>query len=377
MSPAEEIIKKDYPKVDENESISKAISKMKDKDGIVILKDGKYHGMLNKKDISKAKISPNTKAKTFLKNVAKVSPDDNIERTAGLMLESDSYILPVFKKDKLLGIVTAEDILKKAAEQDFGDEPIEKFISKPVIKITSEEPVSKAIRMFHEEDISRLPVYENNNISGIITLDDTLAKFIHPEHRQGGTGQFQDTSKYGAYMADKKEYLDLPVKGLMTETISMMKPEEKIKNVVDTMFKQKYRGMLIGEDNNLQGIVTKKDLLEPLATYTIKEPMVIQFSGELEKINDFNKQRPKEIIHSNFQKFLDWLNNAHIYVRLKRHTEQSQGKHIIFCKMRLSSPRGMFIASEEGWGYLDAINKCSEAIDKQIRKKKEKAKRKL
>ncbi len=370
MESIKEIIEKDYPKIEEDEKISQAISNMGDSDGIIVLSDGKYRGVLSKRDISRAKISPNTKPTRFLKNVASLNEEETIENTAGLMLESDSYILPVFEKDKIIGVVTARDLLKKAVEKEFGEEPIKKYISKPVIKITSEEPVSKAIKMFKEEDISRLPVFKNNELSGMITIDDTLSKFIHPEHRQGGSGQYQDTSKYGAYMADKKEYMDLPVQGIMSERVKIMDPESKLRDIVNTMCENNYRGMIIGKDKNIEGIITKKDLLEPLATSVIRQPIVIQFSGKLDSINGFNKQRPKEIIFSNFKKYLDYLDNAHIYVRLKRHTEQSQGKHIIYCKMRLSSPRGMFIASEEGWGFMDSINKSCEAIEKQIKKNK-------
>ncbi len=370
MNNIKEIITKEYPKIEENDPISKAISKMKDAEAIVVLKNGKYKGILNKRDLSRAKISTNTKAKTFLKNVAKIYAKETIENTAGLMLESDSYVLPVFEKDKIIGVITAENLLKKAAENKFGEEPIKKYVSTPVIKITSEEPVGKAIKIFKEEDISRLPVFENNQLSGIITMDDTISRFIHPEHRQGGSGQYEDCSKYGAYMSDKDEAFDLPVKGLMSTKIKTIDSEENIRTLVNTMFKHNMRGMLIGEKKDLKGIITKRDLLEPLATSVVKEPIVIQFSGELEKINDFNKKRPKEIIFSNFKKHLEYLDNAYIYIRLKRHTEQSKGKHIIYCKMRLSSPRGMFIASEEGWGFMDAINKSIEAIEKQIRRNK-------
>lgn len=370
MNDIKDIITKDYPTIEKNEPISKAISKMKEAEAIVILNNGKYAGILNKRDLSKEKISPESKAKTFLKNVAKISIKENIENTAGLMLESDSYVLPVFEKDKITGVVTAEKLLKKAAENKFGDEPLKKYISTPVIKITAEEPVAKAIKIFKEEDVSRLPVFENEKLSGIITMDDTIPMFIHPEHRQGGSGQYDDSSKYGAYMSDKKESFDLPIKGIMSERVKMMNSEENVRNLVNTLIETNLRGMLIGKNDNLKGIITKRDLLEPLATSLVKEPIVIQFSGELEKINGFNKKMPKEIIYSNFKKHLDYLDNAYIYTRLKRHTEQSRGKHIIFCKMRLSSPRGMFIASEEGWGFMDAINKSIEAIEKQIRRNK-------
>lgn len=370
MKDIKAIIRNDYPTIDENESLSKAVSHMGKEDGIVLLQNGKYKGIVNKRDISKAKISPNTKVKTFLEHVASLSSDEIMENTAGLMLESDSYVLPVFEKKKFIGVITAKDVLKKAVEEDFGDEQINHYVSKPVINISAEAPVSKAINIFHDEDISRLPVIENNELSGILTLDHTLENFIHPEHRQGGTGQYDDSSKYGAYMADKKEYLDLPVKGLMSRTFALKSPDETVRSVVNTMVKHDYQGILIGKENNLEGIVTKRDLLEPLATTIIREPMVIQFSGKLDRISDFDKQWARDVIHSNFEKYLDFLDNAHIYVRLKRHTEQSRGKHIIFCNMRLSSPRGMFIGREEGWGYIDAINKSIEAIEKQIKKKK-------
>lgn len=366
----EEIIDMDYPKIDEDESISKAISKMKDKDGIILLKEGKYSGVLSKRDISRAKINPSAKAKTFSQNVAKISSKETIENTAGLMLESDSYVLPVFQNEKLIGAITAKNVLHKAAEKEFGDESIEKYITKPVIKIGSDEPVSKAIRIFNEEDISRLPVYDNKQLKGIVTIDQTLSTLIYPKHRQGGLGQYDDTSKYGAYMADKKEVLDIPVSGLMSEIVTMMKPDEQVRNIVNTMFTQNYRGVLIGEEDNIEGIVTKRDLLEPLATSLIQEPMVIQFSGKLDKIKDFDKKWTREVIHSKFKKYLDFLDNAFIYVRLKRHTEQSKGKHIIFCNMRLSSPRGMFVARDEGWGYIDSINKATEAIERQLKKHK-------
>jgi CBS domain-containing protein len=370
MSNIKDIIKKNYEKIDENESISNVLSKLKKTEGIIILKDDNYKGILDKRDISRAKISPETKAKTLLKNVAKISSDENIEKTAGLMLESDSYVLPVFEKDRIIGVVIAEDILRKAVENDFGEEIIKNYMSTPVIKITPDSSVGKAIKIFKEEDISRLPVYEDNKLYGIITLDDVLSRFINPEHRQGGSGQYEDSSKYGAYMVDKKEYLNLPVTGFMSETFTMFSSDEKVKKIVSEMLKHEYRGILIGENNQLEGIVTKRDLLEPLATSIIIEPIVIQFSGDLDKIKDFNKRRPKEILYESYKKYLEYLDNVYIYIRLKQHYEQSKGRHIIFCKMRLSSPRGMFIASDKGWGFIDAINKASESIEKQIRRTK-------
>jgi CBS domain-containing protein/ribosome-associated translation inhibitor RaiA len=267
-------------------------------------------------------------------------------------------------------MISAEDLLRKAAKDDFGDESIDRFMTTTVRTIHPDEPVSKAMKIFDEEDISRLPVLKNDRIIGIITIDDILTKITHPEHRQGGSGQYEDSSKFGTYMADKSEYLDLPVHGIMSETVDIMSSDENVRSIVESMFQKNYRGIIIGKQDELEGVVTKRDLLVPLASFTVLEPMIIQFSGELDRIKDFEKTRAREIIQTNFEKYLEYLDNAHIVVRLKQHDEQSKGRHIIYCKMRLSSPRGMFIGTDEGWGYLDAINKSSEAIDRQIRKQK-------
>ena len=370
MKTIRKIINTDFKTIDEDQPISKAISRLKNTDGIIIVSQGKYEGVLQKRDISRAKISVETKAKTFIKHVAKVSVDETLEATAGLMLESDSYLLPVFDNETLIGEIRAIDLLKQAVRDDFGKESVDNFISKPVLTIHPSDPVSKAMELFNQEDISRLPVVKNNSIKGILILDDIITKFIHPEHRQGGSGQYADLSKYGAYMADKSDYLDIPVEGIMNTRINMTGGDETIESIVMLMEKQNNNSVLITHNNHIQGIVTKRDLLEPLAVFTVLDPMVVQFSGKLDRITDFEKPRARDVIHTNFEKYMDYLDNAHIYVRLKRHDEQRRGKHLIYCKMRLSSPRGMFIASAEGWGYLDAINIASEAIDKQIRRDK-------
>lgn len=370
MNAINDIIEAEYPHIEGDKPLSQALSLLKDHDGIIILNNGNYDGVLQKRDLSKAKISLETKIKTLLKHVAKLSSDETLETTAGLMLESDSYVLPIFQKDRLVGMISAENLLRKAAKNDFGDESIDRFMTTTVRTIHPDEPVSKAMKIFDEEDISRLPVLKNDRIIGIITIDDILTKITHPEHRQGGSGQYEDSSKFGTYMADKSEYLDLPVHGIMSETVDIMSSDENVRSIVESMFQKNYRGIIIGKQDELEGVVTKRDLLVPLASFTVLEPMIIQFSGELDRIKDFEKTRAREIIQTNFEKYLEYLDNAHIVVRLKQHDEQSKGRHIIYCKMRLSSPRGMFIGTDEGWGYLDAINKSSEAIDRQIRKQK-------
>jgi hypothetical protein len=149
-----------------------------------------------------------------------------------------------------------------------------------------------------------------------------------------------------------------------------MSPKTQVKYVINKMIKLNLRGILLGKNNKLEGVITKKDLLEPIISQRQRLPFFIQFAGELDNIKNFNKKDPKEELETTFLKYLDFLENIHLFIHLKQHNEKRRGVHLIYCKMRLSSPRNMFIASDEGWGFMQAIKNTSNDIEKQIRRTK-------
>jgi CBS domain-containing protein len=359
-----QLLDKNYSKLNSDDTLSKAIPLFKKTDVIMIFEDKNYQGALLKNDIMKAKIPLNSKVKTYLKHLPKIKPTETVEEISRLMLESNAYQLPVFDKEKIIGVVKADTILKKIANSDIGKQPVKNYMTTKVNTISSEDTIGKAIKIFKEEDISRLPVIENNQVNGIITMDDIVSKIFHPEKKPSGWGE------YGEIIAEKKHHLEIPVKGVMNKRPIIMSPKNQVKSVINKMLKFNLRGMILGENKNLKGLLTKKDLLEPIISSTKKLPMFTQFAGELDSIKDFNKKEPKKELENTFLKYLDFLENIHLFVHLKQHDETRRGVHLIYCKMRLSSPRGMFIASDEGWGFMHAIRKTSNDIEKQIRRTK-------
>jgi predicted transcriptional regulator len=312
----------------------------------------------------KAKIPLDSKVKTYLRHPPKIKLNETVEEISRLMLESNAFQLPVFEKEKIIGVVKADGILKKIANSDIGKQPVKNYMSTNVNTINSDDTIGKAIKIFKEEDISRLPVIEDKIINGILTMDDIVSKIFHPEKKPTGWGQ------YGEIIAEKKHHLELPVKGIMNKKPIIMSPKIQVKTVINKMLRFNLRGMLLGENKKLEGIITKKDLLEPIISSREKIPFFIQFAGELDSIKNFNKKEPKKDLETTFLKYLDFLENIHLFVHLKQHNEKRRGVHLIYCKMRLSSPRGMFIASDEGWGFMQAIRNTSDNIEKQIRRTK-------
>jgi anti-sigma regulatory factor (Ser/Thr protein kinase) len=76
------------------------------------------------------------------------------------------------EKDKLVGIISQEDLMRALADGKLGT-PIHQYMTKKVKVIKTFEPVVKAIEIFTRTNIGRMPVLdEQDKLAGMITKGD-------------------------------------------------------------------------------------------------------------------------------------------------------------------------------------------------------------
>lgn len=142
------------------------------------------------------------------KNVITVSTEDSVEKCAKLLMEGNYSGLPVIdQNDKLVGIVTEGDLIKRASRIKapaalellggiiYLDSPT-KFMeelkqamsnqvlgmmSKNVITIGPGDSVEKAATLLIEKNIKRLPVVEGDRLVGIISRRDIMS-YLYPKN---------------------------------------------------------------------------------------------------------------------------------------------------------------------------------------------------
>lgn len=369
MVTSSDLLQTTYPVVEPDATISKAYPLFGQHDTIMIV-DGhaKFHGVLRKRDALRPKLPEDAKISNLSHSVSKISPDTPIEELAWLLLESDVYQLPVFVKNKLQGVVTTDAVLTSALAGSFGDTPIKSFMSHPVKTAPPDETVGKALRIFKDHDISRLPIVDHGKLVGIVTMDDLITRLFHPDHKAKGL------QNHGELIGEKEKKLQLPLAGFMNRELVLMSPETPTRDVFAEIERWSYRGMLLGEQGQLQGIVTKKDLLRPLARAEIQEPLVIQFAGDWRDITEFTQDEAREELQKVFHKYLTFLRNANVVVTFEQREKKLRGYHLISCEIRVSAAAGRFVATDEGWGYFSAMRKTSSAIERQIHHKKRRRK---
>lgn len=111
------------------------------------------------------------------RNVVTVEPKITFQEAAKKMVDNNTKFLIVTEKEKLVGIVTEWDFVKKIATGAKGilDTRLESIITKKVIIISPKTEVSEAAEIMVANNIKRLPVVENNVLIGVVTAMEIIA----------------------------------------------------------------------------------------------------------------------------------------------------------------------------------------------------------
>ncbi len=118
-----------------------------------------------------------------------ISADSTLPDALELMNRYHVKRLPVLKDEKLVGVISKEDIAEaspsKATSFSAGEltyllsnVKISSIMSKNVITISSESLLEEAATMMKSNDIGFLPVAEDGKLIGVITKNDIFDAFI-------------------------------------------------------------------------------------------------------------------------------------------------------------------------------------------------------
>lgn len=362
MVTAQEILNKNIIQVDANEPFHKVISLLKDTDAIVVTENKLYKGMLLKRCLMEQKFSLQTKVLNAITYTPKIAPTEPLEEIARVMVENNVYYLPVLQNEKLVGIVAADDVVEKLTEQQIGTQPIKTIMCTQPLSVSPHDTIGKALHLFQQEHITYLAVVEHNVVVGAVTMDTMIKNVLHGQSTVEGRDDFE---------SERRQKLDFPVKTIMNEQPLLISPETTIRDAHTTMHKSEQPGVLIGKENHLHGIVTHKELLAPYAGFEKEETIAIQFHHRNTDVQGFEKEQTVQFLREEFLKnYEKYLETGYLHVSLEQHKEIKQGLHRVVCEMKLSGKPGMYYATSEGYGPMQAMRNAFLAIEHQMNKTK-------
>jgi len=111
-------------------------------------------------------------------NVVTIDISWSLQAAAALMIRNHVAALIVTDRGKPVGLISERDLVSALAETGsrVARTPIRDAVTKPVIAVSARESIMRAMALMTELRLRHLPVFENSEVIGVVTLRD-LIKF--------------------------------------------------------------------------------------------------------------------------------------------------------------------------------------------------------
>lgn len=186
--------------------------------------------------VSEGKIPDKLVKDLFIQPFVSVTPDTTVIEAAKLMISKRSRTLVFADKDKLVGIITASDMLR-AFRKTIISPTLDKVISTKVQQCPYESSILDASKILHEKNIGSV-IVSRGSMHGIFTQRD-LVRVLEKE--------VDLASKVGDHSSFP---LVTAKKGILANEAASIMAAKNIKRLALT------------EDNTLAGIVTARDIVD-------------------------------------------------------------------------------------------------------------------
>lgn len=110
-------------------------------------------------------------------DVESIDRDASLEAVAQKLEQENVGALVIEQDDSPAGIVTDRDLALAIPEyDDLASVPVEEVMSEDPVTLQEDEEAMEISRTIDEANVRRIPVVdENENLTGIVTLDDLVA----------------------------------------------------------------------------------------------------------------------------------------------------------------------------------------------------------
>jgi len=170
-------------------------------------------------------------------------------RAVDLLVSTRMSGLPVTHEGQLAGMLSEKDLLQLLFKNDYLPGTVEEYMTPAVVSFDIEDSLSEISHFLVEKPYRRVPILNNEMIAGMVTRADLIKYYWQ---------QVQATQP----IAGKTYSKDGLAEDVMQYGLLPVTPKTSITKAMDLIVKYNVPGLpVIGSQNDLQGILTEKDLL--------------------------------------------------------------------------------------------------------------------
>ena len=181
-----------------DDSLSSALTTLtRTHDAIFVFDDEKYLGIISPYfTVFNSNFPPETKLQNCLFRPPQITTETYIWDIAKLMTESKIYYLPVFEKNKFVGIVTINRLLRALKKLGI-DKSLSFEMKKKIMTVDIDSTLEEVYMLMRDSQISRLPVVDHNqHLVGMVTRFDLREILATPKERPGIMGRIGEKKNH-------------------------------------------------------------------------------------------------------------------------------------------------------------------------------------
>jgi len=361
-----DVMRGDFVVIDADEPLIKAASLFSetDADVIIVLSGGKVLGVLTERSLLRPRVNlAQTKCRTFAVPSPRITPDDPVTRAARLLMENNLKAAPVVNENgEPVGLVSVMDLVT-AVPHVFSRLKVRDVMTSDPITVDANDSIGRAIALMRDEGISRLPVVQDGRLVGILTLHDVIVKVLGPRVR----------ATFGEIAGEKIYTLGNRVYELMHSPVITARSDEPLIEAVKRMAHHDISCLVVVDGHRVVGILSRTDVLEPLAALDAKEEegISVQVTYKLTNVSERDKEDLMDAVRGFVKRYRDVLGVGTITLHFKEHREKHGEIHLIHCRARLNTDKWKIAAVGEGWSLTLAAKAALNRIERRMTVSKE------
>ena len=112
--------------------------------------------------------------------VYSISPESTIYEALEAMAEHNTGALLVMQGEKMVGILSERDCVRKVDLQgrNSKETKVTEIMTKDVITVSCDQPLEECMHLMQNKGIRHLPVYDNQELMGFVSVRDMLGEMI-------------------------------------------------------------------------------------------------------------------------------------------------------------------------------------------------------
>jgi CBS domain-containing protein len=362
-----EIYQESFEAIEETATLSKAIEHCESRRIPALLvtdNKGSVSGVLSRRWLSRTTLDPSsTRVAKLSRSAPVVQEHDSISEAARLMVENRVMQLPVYAGKKLRGVITNEDIIQGAMDNEFGSRTVREVMTADPMTVRPEDSIGTVVHLFRNQGFSHAPVVERDRLEGIVSVQDiTDIAFRH-----------KDRQTRGERAGNKESISSISIKSIMSAPVFAVRPGDTLEHAYSRMKEKDITSLVVVENERPVGIVTKADLLEPIAQGAIESRQItLQFAVKPDvRISEEERKAMMRDFESLIKKYKKTIGLGSLFVYMKTHGSESKGDQLVHCRMHLRTSQASYHSTAEAWSAQEAFALGLERLERGLMHDKE------